>query len=51
MVVDVNGEVLIGVNVFVKGISIGVIIDLEGKYILIVNDLKVEIVFFYIGYK
>lgn len=34
VVIDFDGEVLIGVNILVKGILIGMIIDIDGVYVL-----------------
>lgn len=50
-VIDATGEPLIGVNVSVKGTTIGCITDLDGKYTLTVPSPKSDIVFSYIGYK
>lgn len=50
VVSDENGEVLIGVNVQVKGESTGTITDTEGKYSLTVPAGK-SLVFSYVGYK
>jgi TonB-linked SusC/RagA family outer membrane protein len=49
-VTDTNGEVLIGVNVQVKGTTIGNITDLDGKYTLQAPNSQSVIVFSYIGY-
>ena len=49
-VVDVTGEPLIGVNVAVKGTTIGIITDIDGNYTLEVPS-KSTIVFSYIGYQ
>lgn len=49
-VVDVTGEPLIGVNVAVKGTTIGIISDIDGNYTLEVPS-KSTIVFSYIGYQ
>ena len=49
-VVDVPGEPLIGVNVAVKGTTIGIITDIDGNYTLEVPS-KSTIVFSYIGYQ
>lgn len=35
IVVDIDNLFLIGVNVVIKGIFIGIIIDLDGKFIFI----------------
>ena len=47
---DVTGEPLIGVNVAVKGTTIGIITDIDGNYTLEVPS-KSTIVFSYIGYQ
>jgi TonB-linked SusC/RagA family outer membrane protein len=49
-VADVNGETLIGVNVQVKGTTIGSITDVDGKYTLQAPSGQAVIVFSYIGY-
>ena len=49
-VVDATGEPLIGVNVSVKGTTIGIITDINGNYTLEVPS-KSTIVFSYIGYQ
>lgn len=49
-VVDTSGEPLIGVNVSVKGTTIGVITDLDGKFSLEMPS-KGTLVFSYIGYQ
>lgn len=49
-VVDANGEPLIGVNVAVKGTTIGIITDIDGNYTLEVPS-KAIVVFSYIGYQ
>ena len=48
--VDATGEPLIGVNVSVKGTTIGIITDIDGNYTLEVPS-KSTIVFSYIGYQ
>ncbi|KAA6345823.1 TonB-dependent receptor SusC [termite gut metagenome] len=50
-VTDVNGEVLIGVNVLVKGSSTGVITDISGRYALPSVVEGATLVFSSIGYK
>lgn len=50
IVVDATGEPLIGVNVSVKGTTIGIITDIDGKYTLEVPT-NATLVFSYIGYK
>jgi TonB-linked SusC/RagA family outer membrane protein len=49
-VTDANGETLIGVNVQVKGTTIGSITDVDGKYTLQAPSGQAVIVFSYIGY-
>ncbi|WP_217220397.1 TonB-dependent receptor [Mucilaginibacter paludis] len=49
-VTDEKGEPLIGVSVKIKGSTIGIITDLNGKYTLSVPDNKAVLVFTYIGY-
>lgn len=49
-VVDATGEPLIGVNVSVKGTTIGIITDIDGNYTLEVPS-NATIVFSYIGYQ
>lgn len=49
-VIDATGEPLIGVNVSVKGTTIGIITDIDGKYTLEVPT-KATLVFSYIGYR
>ncbi|SIN83885.1 SusC/RagA family TonB-linked outer membrane protein [Algoriphagus halophilus] len=43
-------EGLIGVNILVKGTTIGVVTDLDGSYVLQVPDGATTLVFSYIGY-
>ena len=50
-VVDTNGEALIGVNVSVKGTTIGTISDLDGNYTLQVPNTKSVIAFSFIGFQ
>ena len=50
-VVDIQGEPLIGVNVLVKGTTIGVITDFDGNFELNVPENKKDISISYIGYK
>ena len=45
-----NNEPLPGVNVLVKGTTIGVITDVEGKYKINVPDDATTLVFSYVGY-
>lgn len=51
IVMDENGEALIGVNVQIKGSTLAVITDLDGRFRI--NDVPVgsTIVFSYLGYK
>ena len=51
VVIDKNKEPLIGVNITVKGMTIGTITDVNGKYIIQVPDAKSTLIFSYIGYK
>lgn len=41
VVVDVNGELIIGVSVVEKGIINGIVIDMDGKFLL---NVKVGII-------
>ena len=50
-IVDAKGEPLIGVNVLVKGTTIGVITDLDGNFELNVPENNKELSVSYIGYK
>ena len=50
IVVDATGEPLIGVNLSVKGTTIGIITDIDGKYTLEVPT-NATLVFSYIGYR
>lgn len=50
-VVDNTGEPLIGVNVLVKGTSIGAITNLDGKFTVVAGKANPVIQFSYIGYK
>ena len=50
-VIDESGEPLIGVNVTVKGTTIGITTDIDGNYALNVPGSNSVIVFSYIGYK
>ena len=47
---DESGEPLPGVNVLVKGTSVGTVTDLEGTYQLDVPDENATLVFSFIGY-
>lgn len=49
-VIDASGESLIGVNVSVKGTTIGIITDMDGKYQLEV-PANATLLFSYIGYQ
>lgn len=49
-VIDASGDPLIGVNVSVKGTTIGIITDMDGKYQLEV-PANATLVFSYIGYQ
>ena len=46
-----TGDPMPGVNVLVRGTSIGVISDAQGKYSLNITDSNVVLVFSFIGYK
>lgn len=45
-----SGEFLPGVNVILKGTTVGTVTDSDGHYILLVPDLNGTLVFSYIGY-
>ncbi|MDR0844604.1 MAG: carboxypeptidase-like regulatory domain-containing protein, partial [Tannerella sp.] len=49
-VVDATGEPLIGVNVSVKGTTVGSITDVDGNFSLNVPDNNAVLIFSYIGY-
>lgn len=49
-VVDENGEPIIGANVLVKGTSIGVSSDLNGRFSLSAGSQKVTLLVSYVGY-
>lgn len=51
LVRDEQGEPLLGVNILVKGMTVGVITDFEGKYVISIPSGKNELVFSYIGYQ
>lgn len=51
VVLDQNGEPLIGVSVLVQGTTTGVITDFDGRFIVQVPDSKSVLKFSYIGYK
>ncbi len=46
-----NGELMPGVNIQVKGTTVGSISDIEGKYSLNVPDRNAVLVFSFIGYR
>jgi TonB-linked SusC/RagA family outer membrane protein len=48
---DINGVPLPGVNVLIKGSTIGVNTDIEGRYTIGVTDLNSTLVFSFIGLK
>ena len=51
VVVDAaTGEAMVGVNIQVKGTSIGAMTDIDGKYTLSVPDRNATLVFTFIGY-
>ncbi len=45
-----NGEPLTGVNIVIKGTTQGTVTNLEGEFILEVDDPNAELVFSYVGY-
>ncbi|MGB8492702.1 MAG: SusC/RagA family TonB-linked outer membrane protein, partial [Bacteroidales bacterium] len=45
-----TGEVMTGVNIQVKGTTIGAITDLDGKFILMAPDQNATLIFSFIGY-
>jgi TonB-linked SusC/RagA family outer membrane protein len=47
---DSNGETLIGVNVQVRGTTIGTVTDVDGKYSLQASGAQSILVFSYVGY-
>ena len=47
---SLTGDAMPGVNIQVKGTTIGAISDAEGKYSLSINDLNATLVFSFIGY-
>ncbi|MDR3142387.1 MAG: carboxypeptidase-like regulatory domain-containing protein, partial [Tannerellaceae bacterium] len=49
-VTDAGGETLIGVNVSIKGTTIGTITDMDGKYTVQAPGANSILVFSYIGY-
>jgi TonB-dependent starch-binding outer membrane protein SusC len=49
-VVDATGSALPGVNVVVKGTQIGTTTDIDGKYILSVENESAVLVFSYVGF-
>lgn len=51
MVVDANGEPIIGANVLVKGTTNGAITDIDGKFSLDGVPVSASLVVTYIGYK
>jgi TonB-linked SusC/RagA family outer membrane protein len=50
-VTDAKGEPLIGVNVKVKGTSVGAITDINGNYRITTSEPSPIIVYSYVGYK
>jgi len=50
IVTDENGEPLIGVNVVVKGSSIGTITDIDGRFSIELDDGQEVLQFSYVGY-
>ncbi|MDO5105976.1 SusC/RagA family TonB-linked outer membrane protein [Capnocytophaga sp.] len=51
VVTDTNGEPLPGVNIVVKGTSVGVVSDFDGNFEINVPSDKTELLFSYIGFK
>ena len=51
VITDSQGETLPGVNVLVKGTSIGAISDINGKFTLQVPSPKSVLIISYIGYE
>lgn len=51
VVSDNNGETLIGVNILVKGTSIGTVTDVDGNYQLEAPDDATSLIFSYTGYE
>lgn len=49
-VTSAEGELLIGVNVLVKGANEGTITDFDGNYAITVSDQNVILIFSYLGY-
>lgn len=49
-VIDTKGEKLLGVNVTVKGTTIGALTDLEGRYSIAVPNASATLQFSFIGY-
>lgn len=47
---DDTGESLIGVNIIIKGTTIGTVSDFNGNYSLTVDDPDIVLVFSYVGY-
>jgi TonB-linked SusC/RagA family outer membrane protein len=50
VVKDRSGEPLVGVNVFIKGTSTGVVSDPDGRYRITVPDETAVLVFSYVGF-
>lgn len=48
---QVFGEFFIGVNVFIEGISQGMVVDFDGSFFLLSIDFCFILVVFYIGYE
>lgn len=46
-----TGEVLPGVNIIIEGTSVGTTTNLDGQFVLAVNDLQITLVISYIGYE
>lgn len=50
MVVDKDNQPIIGATILVEGTSVGVITDLDGKYVVDVPDGKNKLLISYVGY-
>ena len=50
-VTDINGDPLIGVNVSIKGTTIGNITDMEGNYTMEAPNKNSVVVFSFIGFR
>ena len=50
-IIDVNGDPLIGVNVAIRGTTLGTTTDLDGNFTLSVSDNSTTLEISYIGYE